>query len=526
MGSRRVRAWLILPGLRRLSLRLCAAGLPALGLACAPAVLDLVGGATAAEPPAAVRGAAGEQAEVIIVEKQDAAPQAGKVEAPAADTLPPVGPILPPKPPAKVVPITLDTVFRVAEQQNPKVRLAREKVNGACADEQVAQYAWLPHLYAGPSYWRHEGGIQNPDGTFVHSSNGAGWGGTEIVGQFDVHEIAYQRVQACREVWQNKTELSQVTSQQLLDATQTYIDLLAARSGELVSRRLHDRLEELLNKVKKRKELATPSQREFIEAEIEDERQRVEKMKEAARNAAAKLVYLLGLDPCTELEPADPALLPLDLIDVHAPTCDLVAKALVNGPGVHELEGMLAMLHHSMEQAQGPSKFLPVLEMRMGEGIFGAGPGAENTWDNRFDLGLQARWDLSNLVTGKQRLRSAESKLHQVHLDYDDLRGRLAEGVQEAQDTALSSQAQIPLGQRQIEHARKADEVLQKQLDAFEPANAMLLFTDALRAVQALRAAEFNVLGAISSFDKAQLRLILLLGPTDHHPAPGPGPCP
>jgi outer membrane protein TolC len=511
---------------------LCTAGLPILGLACAPEASGLVGTeAVAAPPPAAVRGAAGEEFEAIIIRSDDKeagrpAEAAGKKpQTPAADKLPEAAAAAPAKPPPPVVPITLDTVFRIAEQQNPKVRLAREKVNGACADEEVAHYAWLPHLYVGPSYWRHEGGIQNPDGTFVHSSNGAAWGGTEVVGQFDVHEMAYQRVQASRQTWQNKTELSQVTSEQLMDATQTYIDLLAARSGELVAARVLERLESLLKKVKGRQLLAVQGQQNLIEVEIEEVRQSAAKLKQAAANASSKLVYLLGLDPCTELTPADPALLPLHLIDPHAPTCDLVARAMTDGPGVHELEGMLAMLHHSMEQAQGPSKFMPVLEMRMGEGIFGAGPGARSDWDNRWDLAVQARWDLSNLVTGKQRLRAAESKLHQVHIDYDDLRGRLAEGVQEAQETALSSQAQIPLGQQQIEHARKADDFFQKQLDLPELPNGVLAFTDALRALQVLRAAEFNVLGALGAFDKAQLRLILLLGPSDH-PAPEGGHCP
>src|SRR5262249_34861002 len=163
----------------------------------------------------------------------------------------------------------------------PKVRLAREKVNGACAEEEVAHYAWLPHLYVGPSYWRHEGGIQNPDGTFVHSSNGAAWGGTEVVGQFDVQEMAYQRVPASRQTWQNKTELSQVTSEQLMNATQTYIDLLAARSGELVAVRLLGELDNLLNKVKGSKAVAAAAgQQHLIEAEIEEVRQSVAKMKQ------------------------------------------------------------------------------------------------------------------------------------------------------------------------------------------------------------------------------------------------------
>ena len=58
--------------------------------------------------------------------------------------------------------------------------------------------------------------------------------------------------------------------------------------------------------------------------------------------ASAKLVYLLGLDPCTVLLPVAMRLVPIDLIDATAPACDLVAKAVTQGPGIRELEALVA----------------------------------------------------------------------------------------------------------------------------------------------------------------------------------------
>src|SRR5262249_56072893 len=107
-----------------------------------------------------------------------------------------------------------------------------------------------------------------------------------------------------------------------------------------------------------------------------------------------------------------------DLIDAAVPMCDLVGRALATGPGVQEMEGLLNLIHRSIEQAHGPARYAPVLEMRMAEGAFGAGPGASMSWDNPWDLGVQARWNLTDLVTRHERQRVLDTKVNQAHLAY------------------------------------------------------------------------------------------------------------
>src|SRR5262249_29237824 len=130
------------------------------------------------------------------------------------------------------VPITLDTVLRLAEEQNAQVALARERLNESLTENQIAASARLPQGYARVAYDRQEGGIQNEDGTLTHSSTGALFPGVEIHGELDVREAAFQRANAERKVWQSKGELSRVTNETLLEAANTYIDLLTARRGE------------------------------------------------------------------------------------------------------------------------------------------------------------------------------------------------------------------------------------------------------------------------------------------------------
>src|SRR5438477_464553 len=62
----------------------------------------------------------------------------------------------------------------------------------------------------------------------------------------DPRETAYQRINAERKLWQQKGELSRITSEKLLEAAETYVDLLAARTSEAVLRRTQDYQREVL----------------------------------------------------------------------------------------------------------------------------------------------------------------------------------------------------------------------------------------------------------------------------------------
>jgi outer membrane protein TolC len=416
--------------------------------------------------------------------------------------------------PANVLPIDLDTVLRLAQDQNVKVNLAREQLQEAFAARDVAEKGWLPEVDVGPSYYRHEGGIQNEDGTLTHSSFGALFAGVEIHSRVDLHEYVYRKVDAQRKVWQQKGELSRMTSETLLDATSTYVDLLAARAGEAIAREVQANLDRLLEQARKRAATDPGAQVEVdrVATEIAAQKQITRKVREGGTSSAARLSYLLGVDPSLELVLTDRRMVPFHLVDPNRPVGDLVTQALTNGPGVREMEGLLALIHSTIEKAKGPGRLLPVFELRVAEGAFGAGPGDDMRWDNRMDLALQARWNLTGLFTAQERQRLAQSKLAQAHLGYDDLRGRLTLGVREARESTLSNLDQLRLAEEQIERAREAYKRSQFRLTQNIKGNSP---SEVLLSIRSLGVAQLNYLSAVRDFDKAQLRLMVLLGGAD-----------
>lgn len=412
---------------------------------------------------------------------------------------------------ARNVPITLDAVLRLAQDQNGMVRLAREKLYEAETQQELATKNWLPETSVGAGWWRHEGGIQDFQGNMVRSSYGSVLGGLEIRSKLDLRDKVFGRLEAERKVWQQQGELTKFTADQLLDATTTYVDLMAARVAEGIAVEAERKLERLLEQARSLEKVDPGVRVETarVESELGAQRMLTRRLHEGSVAAAAKLVYLLGLDPASELVLVDKNLIALKLVDDQQPAETLVQSALQRGPGVQEMEAVLGLLEEMRGKGESPLHFLPSLEVRIVEGAFGAGPGSRLDWESRWDLGVQARWNLTELLTGRQRKRLANLRIQQAHLSYEDLRGKLTLGVHEAREAAQSNQEQIRMATTQIKHAEESynlsDMRLRENIKGRSPSEVLL-------AIRTLLGARLGYLHAIRDYDKAQLRLFILTG--------------
>ena len=425
-----------------------------------------------------------------------------------------VPPLLAPQQPpqqSQGVPISLDTVLRLAQDRNGQMAIARQRLQEAFAQQDLASKKWLPDLTVGTAYYRHEGGIQDVDGQFLHSSYGSLFAGLEMRGKLDMREAAYLRIDAERKVWQQKGELSKLTSETLLDAAGTYVDILAAGTSEVVSQESEKKLGELAALALTLANIDPGLRVELVRvnSEIQGQKITTRKLREGANNAAAKLVYLLGVDPRCDLVLLDRQLAVFELVN-HAQSAQvLVNQALAKGPGVRELEGLLGLIDEARAKSGGPGRFIPSFEVSMAEGAFGAGPGAQSTWDNRWDLGLHVKWNLTEALTARERRRVADAQGHQSHLSYQDLRAKLTLGVHEAREACLSSQEQMRLGRQQIKLAEDVYQLSNTRLTEGIKGRSP---SEVLMGVRSLAGARLNYLQAVRDFDKAQLRLFVLVG--------------
>jgi outer membrane protein TolC len=435
-------------------------------------------------------------------------------------TEPPAGPM----DQGKALPISLDTVFRLASDQNGKIAIAREQLNEAFAAKDLADKSWIPDLFVGTTYLRHEGGIQDFQGFLVHSSYGAFFVGPTIQGTLDLREFAFKKIDAERKIWQQRGEVAKLTSENLLDAASTYIDLLAARTGELVSLKLEQEMQRLLTDTEKlaKVEFGIKGEMFRLKAELDAQKQITRKMREGSRAAAAKLTYLLGLDPEAELVPVDSRLRFFALVDDSVPARQLVDLALSQGPGIQEMSGLLALIDDASAKAQGLGRFIPIVKMCVSEGALGAGPGSSTTWDNAFNACFSVGWNLNDLCTSHERRRLAESKKLQAQLGFQELTAKLTLGVEEALEASRSGSEQINLGRTQVKEAEKSYEFSHKRWKykvglGKDSKGIPASPGEVLMGLAGVGRAEFNLINAVREHDKAQLRLFVLTGQVDQY---------
>jgi outer membrane protein TolC len=206
----------------------------------------------------------------------------------------------------------------------------------------------------------------------------------------------------------------------------------------------------------------------------------------------------------------DKVIAPVELVDVSAPTEVLVTRAMTTGPGVSELEGLLNVIQTGLDKSYGYHNLLPTLGLNLFEGGIGAGPGGTQNWANRLDATVSMRWNLTELTKVDWNRQRARHRQAQTLYALADLRGKLALGVQEGKDSILSGREQIGLGVDAITQASEAYRLSDKRLEDGVPgANP----AEVLLAIRNLEQAHFNHLLAISAHNKAQMRLVLLLGP-------------
>jgi outer membrane protein TolC len=479
-----------LRSLRRLVAGLCLVAWPLAGPGCA--VPERTASPQVAEAALTAHAAPAENGDIKLVE------HVAPIDKP--------GPTVP-----QEVPITLDAVLRIAEQYNPRIGNAREKLNESQLTSEQNCRHWLPDVYAGVAYYRHEGGIQDFQGNLVHSSYGSIYPALNLCTEFDLRERTFRQIDGERQMWQRKAELSQVNNEVLLDAATSYIDLLAARRGEALTRELERYERRLLERSEKlaREFAALDALVEALRSALRQRDYQAAQLHQQGDAASAKLVYLLGLAPGTILVPVDAVFVPIELVDSTPSTAELLDVALSQGPGVRELQALVDTIQSGIDQSYGPQNLLPVLQLQTYEGLFGAGPGSKLSFDNRLDLGVQVKWNLTALFQADAQRRVAKSRRDQAQWTLAEARSKLAAGVQEARSSILHGRERVGVAIEQVRHASESYRLSNRRL---EEGVKDALPSDVLMSIRALEQAHFNHLQAIRDHNRGQVRLMMFLG--------------
>jgi outer membrane protein TolC len=414
------------------------------------------------------------------------------------------------------MPIDLPTALRLADANNPTIRIAEARVREAQARLDQAGVLWLPNLTLGTTYLRHDGQIQNARAevfTVSRSSLFAG-GGPQL--RLTTSEAYFLPLVARRLTQAEVAAARAVTNNVQLDAALGYLDLVEAFGRVAVNA-------DTLARARQMQQTAVAGHRAGLNktaadinratTEVKLREQEALDLRGRAGAASARLARLLLLQPTVELQPADAAVLPLTLVPTHYTLEQLVEMGLQNRPETAAYQAALAAAQDRTRQAQ-LDPFLPRVQLDYLGGVFGGGRNdVVGNFNGRGDLTASLYWEWRNLGLGNRALvRERAAATEQANYRLVEVQARVGAEVTEAARLAGARFATLEAGQEAV---RQALEMYRKlvessfgmagprpQFDALEP----------LLAIQALNQARVQYLTEVVEFNRAQFRLYTALG--------------
>lgn len=453
--------------------------------------------------------------------------------APAPGPAPPIGPAAniqvgaPPSAGAMVLPINLPTALRLGNVNALDIAYAARRLQVATAQLEGTRVLWLPNLLAGTDYYRHDGQIQDVMGTvFPTGKQGFMVGGNPSL-VFSVSEAIFSPLAARQVVASRQQNIRAANNDVMRDVADAYFTVQQAR-GELVGvidAVSHD--EELLRRVEKLSPgLVPPLEITRTKADLARRRQLRYIAENRWRESSAALMRVLNLEPLVLAEPLEPPDLRISLFDANRSIDEFMGMAIASRP---ELASQRALVQASFERVrlERVRPIVPSVMVRgfstpvagsLGAGYFGGGINSSmGNFDGRFDMDVQAIWQLQNLGFGTQaviREREAENRAAAVELGR--VRNAVAEDVVQSYALLQTSAARMQQTEVELRESRESlDQNLAGLMQTRRAGEINILVVrpqEVVAAVAAMSQAYADYFAAVSDYNRAQFRLYRAVG--------------
>lgn len=427
----------------------------------------------------------------------------------------------------KLLPINLPAALKLANARPLDVALASERIQVALAQLERAKVLWLPTIYLGADYYRHDGQLQDVAGNIFGTSKSSVLIGAGPSAVFAVTDAIFEPLVARQVLRARRADWEAAQNDTARAVAEAYFDVQQAR-GELAGADdAAKRTEDLVRRTSQlAKGFVAPVDLVRAKAELAERRQAAMQARQRWQTASAELARILRLEPTALVEPLEPPHLQVTLVPLDQPVDALIPIALTRRP---ELASQQALVQASLQRlkAERLRPLIPSLLLRgastnpagtLAGGAFGGGiDGRIGDFAARGDFDVQVLWELQNLGLGnwaKVKEKRAENQAAIVELFRTQ--DRIAAEVARAYAEAKSAQERIRFAAGGVQDA--VDSV-NKHFAGFEqPQKVGNILTLVIRpqevvaAIQTLARAYNNYYGAVADYDRAQFRLYRALG--------------
>jgi len=417
----------------------------------------------------------------------------------------------------------LANVLSLADEQNPNVALARERIHEAYARVDRAESSWLPSLRAGLNYNHHEGTIQDVAGNVFPTNRSAFYGGLGanavgagspaipgLLAQFHLTDAIFQPKIASHQAASRQFAATVARNDVLRDTAVAYWELIRAEQNVAIAAESLDNTRKLARMTHQYaatgQGLNSDDQR--MAAEVAGRQDQLVKQIEGIHVASARLAQLLHADSGVFIASGEPAVIALEVIALDRSAAEFVATGLSRRPELAEQKHLVCEATERLRR----EKYAPLVpSVLLGVSYGGMGGGLGNSIINsgsRWDTDVVASWEIRNLGLGERAARNETSSVvRQTQMKEMALLDRVAREVTESHARVTQRQKRIELAKQGVAAAEKSYTLNQQRIE-----NAQGLPIEVLQSIQALAVARQNYLSAVVDYNVAQFELCHAIG--------------
>jgi len=468
----------------------------------------------------------------------------GAATPPARAEAPPGSPLVPGQ---VIEPIDLPSALRLAGARDLDIAIAKERVGQSLAELEQARVLWLPSLYLGPNWIRHDGQAQIVQGqvqtisksslflgaTAASGSSVSGpvpaGGPAQVSGLTSILRISdaiFEPLAARRIVAARRAGIQTATNDALLGVAEAYLDLQAAAGRLAIAREAAANAEALANLTSSYARSGAGLEADHRRALTEQDRQRknVEAAVGQLEVASAELVRRVRLDPRVVVAPVEPPEAVIRLVADDCPLDDLIATGLRSRPELAEARALVDATLMRLKQAR-LRPLIPSLALRYSGGGFGGGVnGFFGNFAGRSDADVNLFWEVQNLGLADRAIaRQRAAQQRTAVLELMKVQDRVASEVVRAEKENLASGRQLREAGRALPEALSSLSLNFANIRRGAGLPGATRPIEVLQPIQALAQARSDNLDAALAFNRAQFRLFHALGRPSLCPSP-PGP--
>ncbi len=446
-------------------------------------------------------------------------------------------------PEQSIQPIDLPGAMRLAGARDLDVAIARERVGRSLAELEEARVLWLPSLFVGPNWIRHDGSTQIVQGQvqnisksslFLGATAAAGQGvtgplpagGPAPIGGLTTilrfSDAIFTPLAARQLVSARKAGVQAALNDALLGLGEAYIDLQRAAGRLAIAREAvahADTLAKITGSYARTGAGLEADHRRSL-AELQRRRRDVEAAVGELETASAELVRRVRLDPTVVVAPVEPPESVLRLAPENCPIDELITTALRTRPELAEARAIVEATLVRLRQAR-LRPFVPSLALRTSAGGFGGGVnGFFGNFNGRNDVDVNLFWELQNLGFADRaiaRQRGADQRV--AILEMMKLQDRIASEVVRAEKARIAAERQLAEASKAVPEAVSSLDLNLKNMRRGAGLPGATRPIEVLQPIQALAQARGDHLDAVLLFNKAQFRLFHALGRPPMPPA-------